>query len=113
MEILSQIGPLAKLSMLVSLVPFGVAIAYAIRPTERKLMFMRPASLATIFAAICSFAVGAAMICMVLEAAAPGGIDMPRLYSGLAETCVPVIVGFGLLAVSWLLIAAGMLRRTP
>jgi hypothetical protein len=113
MEILSQIGPLAKLSMLVSLVPFGVAIAYLVRPTERTLMLMRPVSLATIFAAICSFAVGAAMICMVLEAAAPGVIDMPRLYSGLAETCVPVIVGFGFLAVSWLLIAAGMLRRTP
>ena len=53
------------------------------------------------------------MFCMVLEAAAPVGIEMPRLYSGLAEICVPVIVGFGLLAVSWLLIAAGMLRRTP
>jgi hypothetical protein len=113
MEILSQIGPLAKLSMLVSLLPLGVAIGYLVRPTERKLMFMRPASLAAIFAAICSFAVGAAMICVVLEATAPGGINMPRLYSGLAEACVPVIVGFGFLAVSWLLIAAGMLRRTP
>jgi hypothetical protein len=113
MEILSQIGPLAKLSMLVSLVPFGVAIAYLIRPTERTLVLMRPVSLAAIFAAICSFAVGAAMMCVVLEAAAPGAIDMPRLYSGLAEICVPVIVGFGFLAVSWLLVAAGMLRRTP
>ena len=55
MEVSSQIGPFAKLSMLVSLVPCGVAIAHAIRPTERKLMFMRPASLATIFAAICAF----------------------------------------------------------
>jgi hypothetical protein len=113
MDILSQIGPFAKLSMLVSLVPFGVAIGYVIRPTERMLMFMRPASLATIFAAICSFAVGAALVCVVLADAAPGGIDMPRLYSGLAETCVPVIVGFGFLAVSWLLVAAGMMRRTP
>ena len=113
MDILSQIGPFAKLSMLVSLVPLGVAIGYVIRPTERMLMFMRPASLATIFAAICSFAVGAALVCVVLAEAAPGGIDMPRLYSGLAETCVPVIVGFGFLAVSWLLVAAGMMRRTP
>jgi hypothetical protein len=113
MEILSQIGPLAKLSMLVSLVPLGVAIAYLVRPTERTIMFMRPVSLATIFAAICSFAVGAALMCQVLEATAPSGADMPRLYAGLAEICVPVIVGFGFLAVSWLLIAAGMLRRTP
>jgi hypothetical protein len=113
MDILSQIGPLAKLSMLVSLLPLVVAIAYAARPTERTLTFMRPASLATIFAAICSFAVGAALMCQVLEATAPSGIDMRRVYAGLAETCVPVIVGFGFLAVSWLLIAAGMLRRTP
>jgi hypothetical protein len=113
MEVLSQIGPFAKLSLLVSLLPLGVAIAYAIRPTERTLMLMRPASLATIFAAICSCAVGAAMICQALSATPPGPIDMPRVYVGLAETCVPVIVGFGFLAVSWLLIAAGMLRRTP
>jgi hypothetical protein len=38
---------------------------------------------------------------------------MPRVYVGLAETLVPVFVSFGLLAVAWLLIAAGMLRRTP
>jgi hypothetical protein len=113
MDVLSHIGPFAKLSMLLSLVPFGVAIGYAVRPTERKLMFMRPASLASIFAAICSFAVGAAMVCQALSVTPPGGIDMPRVYVGLAETCVPVIVGFGFLAVSWLLIVAGMLRRTP
>ena len=113
MEVLSQIGPFAKLSLLVSLLPFGVAIAYAIRPTERKLMFMRPASLAAIFAATCAFAVGAALICQALAETPPGGIDMPRVYSGLAETCVPVIVSFGFLSVSWLLIVAGMLRRAP
>jgi hypothetical protein len=113
MEVLSQIGPFAKLSMLVSLVPCGVAIAHAIRPTERKLMFMRPASLATIFSAICAFASGASMMCQALALTPPGSIDMPRVYAGLAETWVPVFVSFGFLAVSWLLIAAGMLRRTP
>ena len=38
----------------------GTAIAYAVRPTERKLELLRPLSLAAIFAAVCSFAVGAA-----------------------------------------------------
>ncbi len=113
MEVLSQIGPFAKLSLLAGLLPFGVAIAYAIRPTERKLMFMRPASLAAIFAAICSFAVGAALMCQALAATPPGSVDMPRVYAGLAETCIPVIVNFGFLAVSWLLIMTGMLRPTP
>ena len=49
MEILSQIGPIAKLSLLASLVPCVVAIAYVVRPTERALAFMRPVSLATMF----------------------------------------------------------------
>ena len=113
MEFLSQIGPFAKLSLLESLVPCGVAIAYLIRPTEQTLAFMRPGSLATIFAAICAFAHGAAMICQALAVTPPGSIDMPRVYAGLAETWIPVFVSFGFLAVSWLLIAAGMLRRRP
>ncbi len=37
---------------------FGTAVAYAIRPTEQKLVLMRPLTLAAIFAAICSSSVG-------------------------------------------------------
>ena len=39
---------------------FGTAVAYAIRPTEQKLVLMRPLTLAAIFAAICSSSVGIA-----------------------------------------------------
>src|SRR5512147_2789152 len=113
MELLSQIGPFAKLSMAVGVGAFGVAIAYAIRPTERKLAFMRSVSLAAIFGAICGFAVGAAMIFQALATTSPGRIDMARVYAGLAETFLPVFVSFGFLATAWLLVAAGMLRRTP
>ena len=38
----------------------GMAIAYAVRPTEQKLMLMRPLSLAAIFAAVCSSSMGVA-----------------------------------------------------
>jgi hypothetical protein len=112
-EVLSQIGPFAKLSMLVGLVPFGVAIAYLVRPTERKLVFMRPVSLGAIFAAICALASAAASIFQALSVSSAGSIEMPSVYAGLAETSLPVFVSFGFLAVAWLLIAAGMLRRTP
>jgi hypothetical protein len=37
---------------------FGVAAAYAIRPTEGKLMLMRPLSLASVFSAIGSLTAG-------------------------------------------------------
>ena len=113
MELLSQIGPFAKLSMVVGVLAFGVAIAYAIRPTERKLAFMRPISLAAIFGAICGFAVATAMVFQVVAAALPGRIDMARVYVGLAEAFLTVFVSFGFLAAAWLLVAAGMLRRTP
>ena len=112
MEILSQIGPFAKLSMLVSVIPLGSAIAYVIRPTERKLILMRPVTLGVIFATICAVASGASLVCQYLAQRPAGGVDMPRVYAGLAETFVPVFVSFGFLAVAWLLVAVGMLRRT-
>jgi len=112
-DILSQIGPFAKLSMLVSVFPLGAAMAYAIHPSERTLVLMRPVSLGVIFAAICVLASGAASICRYLADTAAGGADMPRLYAGRAETFLPAFVSFGFLAVAWLLIAVGMLRRTP
>ncbi len=113
MDILNQIGPFAKLSVLVSVVPLAAALAYAIRPTERKLLLMRPVSLGVIFAAICALASGASLMCQYLAETSAGGVDMPRVYAGIAETLLPVFVGFGFLAVSWLLVAVGMLRRTP
>ena len=96
----------------------GVAVVYAIRPTERTLAFMRPLSLASIFAAIGSLTAGMAT---VLHGAAattwslgtagqPG--NMGRLLMGSAETLVPVFVTFGLLAVAWLVVALGMRRQT-
>jgi hypothetical protein len=42
-----------------------------------------------------------------------GGVDLPRVFAGVAEALVPVLVGFGFLAVARLLVAVGMLRRTP
>ena len=35
-----------------------------------------------------------------------------RLYAGAAETLAPVFVSFGFLCAAWLLVAAGMLRRS-
>lgn len=113
MELLTQIGPFAKLSMVVGVLAFGVAIAYAIRPTERKLAFMRPVSLAAIFGAICGFTVGIAMVFQAVAATLPGKIDMARVYVGFAEALLTLFVSFGFLAAAWLLVAAGMLRRTP
>lgn len=113
MDILSQIGPFAKLSVLAGVIPLGAAIAYVIRPTERKLVLMRPLSLGVTFATLCAFASGASLMCQYLAETSVDRFDLPRMFAGLAESFLPAFVNFGFLAVAWFLVAVGMLRRTP
>ncbi len=82
----------------------GTAIAYAVRPTERKLLLMRPLSLASIFAALCSFSVGAAT---AFKAAADGHLSaeaMTVMMAGLSESLIPLFAAFAFLAVSWVIV---------
>jgi hypothetical protein len=93
----------------------GTAIAYAVRPTEQKLMLMRPLSLAAIFAAICSSSVGFATVLQgaaaTTESVGWSANGYGHLMMGVAECFIPPFVAFAFLAVAWLLVAVGM-RRT-
>jgi len=89
----------------------GTAIAYAVRPTERMLELLRPLSLAAIFAALCSFAVGAATALKFAAERESGAVAMHALAAGLSEAFVPLFVAFAFLAVAWLLVTLGMRRR--
>ena len=90
----------------------GMAIAYLVRPTEQKLMLMRPLSLAAMFAAICSSSVGIATALKGMADAAAVGPDSVRLLvAGLSESFIPPFVAFAFLSVAWLLVAAGMRRQ--
>jgi hypothetical protein len=109
MELIHQVSIFAMLSMSVSVGVFGLAVSYALRPTERKLALMRPVSLAAIFAAFCGLLSGWAM---VLGGMATRPSDTSSIYMGLAETLTLGFVCFGFLAAAWLLAAAGMLRRS-
>ena len=92
---------------------FGVAAAYAWRPTEGKLTLMRPLSLASVFSAIGSLTAGMATI---LKGAAATGTWGPGSYSrlmlGCAEALIPMFAAFSFLAIAWLFVALGM-RRQP
>ncbi len=91
---------------------FGVAAAYAYRPTERKLMLMRPLSLASVFSAIGSLTAGGATILKGAAATGDWGAHaVSRLLLGGAEALIPVFVAFSFLAVAWLLVAVGMRRH--
>lgn len=89
----------------------GMAIAYAVRPTEGKLALIRPLTLAGIFAAVCSSTVGFAT---ALKRAADAGVNpesMRVLLAGLAEAWVPLFAAFAFLSVAWLLVAVGLRRQ--
>jgi len=91
---------------------FGTAVAYAIRPTEQKLVLMRPLSLAAIFASICSTSVGFATAFKGTADAQAVGLDSVRLLAaGFSESFIPPFVAFAFLAVAWLLVAVGMRRQ--
>ena len=89
----------------------GMAIAYAVRPTEAKLAILRPLSLAAIFGALCSMSVGMAT---ALKGAADAGVgleSMRIMVAGLSEAMIPPFVAFAFLSVAWLLAAVGLRRQ--
>ena len=110
-ELVREISLFAMLSMAVSMVAFALGISYAIRPTEHRLMLMRPVSLAAIFAAVSGLSSGWATILAGVAATADGHLPVLALSRGVAETLTLGFVCFGFLAAAWLLAAVGMLRR--
>ena len=91
---------------------FGTAVAYAVRPTEQKLVLMRPLSLAAIFAAVCSSSVGIATALKFAAETEPlGPKSLNVMLAGMSEALIPPFVAFAFLAVAWLLVAVGMRRQ--
>ena len=105
---------LGKLGFVVALATMGVAATYAWRPSETRLALIRPLSMASVFAALCSFTVGAAQIFdgISLSAAAGRGTNWPAVAAGTSETFAGLFVTFGCLTLTWILVAVGV-RRTP
>ena len=110
-DLYREMGPFAKLTMVVAIAAFGLAVAYAFRPTERKLVLMRPVSLAAIFATISGLLAGWIAVLGGIAATPSGHLPGPAMYRGIAESLTVGFVCFGLLAAAWLLVAVGMLRR--
>ena len=110
-ELFAQISVFAKLTMAVAIVAFGLAVAYVFRPTEQKLVLMRPVSLAAIFATVSGLLGGWIVLLQGLPATPDGHILVASLSQGIAESLTVGFVSFGLLAAGWMLVAVGMLRR--
>lgn len=107
----NESGVFAKITLLMGVFPFIVAVAYVRRPDERKLALMRPTSLSSVFAGIAGVSVGYIVVLQGLALSQPDA-GMRAVYLGMSEALGPLFVNFGFLAASWLLVAAGMVRRT-
>jgi type IV secretory pathway protease TraF len=108
---LGQLSGFASLTMAVAIVAFGLAVTYVFKPTEQKLVLMRPVSLAAIFATVSGLLGGWIALLSSLPATPDGHLPVADLYRGIAESLIVGFVSFGLLAAAWMLVAVGGLRR--
>ena len=107
---LANASLVALVSMFMGLVPLGLSVVYAVRPTEFRLALMRPLSLATIFAAISGTTLG------ILHVLRQQGMTETGAFTrisaiGLSEALVPLFFGFGCLTAAWLCVTFGLWRR--
>ena len=109
-DILRQAGVFALLSIVVALAPMGMAILYAIRPSEQRLALMRPISLAGLFAGLAGATCGG--INALRHLANTPDYRAGPIIMGAAESLVPLFVAFGSLTVAWLCVAVGLGRQT-
>ena len=112
-DLFGAISVFGKLTMAVAIFAFGLAAAYVFRPSEQKLVLMRPVSLASIFATISGLLGGWITVLQALPATAvvDGHLPVPEFYRGIGESLTVGFVSFGLLAAAWMLVAVGVLRR--
>ena len=110
-DLLGELSVFAKLTMVVAIAAFGLAVAYVFRPTEQKLVLMRPVSLASIFATLSGMLGGWIAVLASIPATPDGHLPAASLSRGIAESLIVGFVSFGLLAAAWMLVAVGVLRR--
>ena len=109
MDSLLGIGYAARLGLLISFTPTLAGIWFAIRPSERQLAYMRPLTLAGIFAALCTGALGFMNGSKALSR--HPGFDMQMLLGGISEVFAALAVSCVFLTVAWICVAIGMRRH--
>ncbi|MEO8482794.1 MAG: hypothetical protein ABI634_11325 [Acidobacteriota bacterium] len=109
-ELLHQIGLFALLTLLIDTVPLIAAASYASRPSEGKLVLMRPFSLAALFAGTAGSLNGLLNMLQGLARTPDMTGRWGPVYGGASEALVPAVFGLTCLTVAWLLVAVGMWR---
>lgn len=99
--------------MVLGLVCFGVAVSFMLKPSEVKLGFIRPLSVATTYASIVGVVTGLAVALARVSERLNSGVAgvSPQFLGGISEALIPSIVGFALLTVAWIAVAFGMRKH--
>jgi hypothetical protein len=108
--VFKEAGIAALLSMFVAVFPVGAGLAYVLSPSERRLSFVRPISLAALFAGLAGLLLGFINILKSFWSTdAP--VNWSNVAVGAAESMVPLLLAFGALTFAWLCVAVGMRRN--
>ena len=102
---------MALASTLVGTLPLAMGVVYALWPSEQRLILVRTSSLATVFATVSGAMLDLVYGLHFIARHQPGGLT-PAVAVGLADSLMPVFVGFGCLTVAWLCVTIGLWRRT-
>ena len=108
--VLSQASIAALMSMLVALSPIAAGLAYVLSPSERRLSFIRPVSLAALYSGLAGLMLGLINVLSGLWAT-EGDVDWRITAIGTAESLVPLTLAFGALTFAWLCVVIGMRRN--
>jgi hypothetical protein len=90
--------------------PVAAGLSYVTGPSERKLSYMRPISLAALFSGLAGLTLGAINVLRGIWMA-EGDVNWRLISVGAAESMVPLTLAFAALTFAWLCVAVGMRRR--
>ena len=91
----------------------GVSLSFLVKPTEVKLGFIRPLSIATTYASIVGVVSGLAVALTQFSQQLRGSKDPAAavFLGGISEALVPSIIGFSLLTIAWIAVSLGMRKH--
>ncbi len=106
-------GPIFFFFALVGLATLATAAHFAFRPSERTLGMLRPLCAAMTYSALAAFFAGVTNGLFGLGRALQAG-QTPTggaVVTAFAESPIPLVAGFALVSVAWLLVAVGLRRQ--
>lgn len=111
MNLLREASYAVILGLVISATPALMGAWFALRPSERLLSYMRPLSLAGLFAALCTISLG--MTNGTIALSRQPGINIGMLLGGLSEVFAVAAISFAFLTIGWVCVAIGLRRHGP